>query len=161
MEPTGTARASGTTRNTGAAGPGRANRSAGTCRGLTGANFAFNNVAQPFTGLAYQLELTKHFVQGSYAHIATVELESPAFFQGDTFYRWDCQMRDAGGNVIGAAVQANPVGTSDPGQGTLTMTGGTVIGANGGDVTIRSGTSNGGGEKLGVQMLTFQVGGFF
>ena len=105
---------------------------------------------------------SKHLDAGSYAIVATANIEALGKFAGgDAIWDDECELH-SGAGVIGGATDRRVVPTLDEVKISLSMNGGAQIAAGGGDVSLWC-RSQGGGS-VGVtdaQMMVTRIAGFF
>jgi hypothetical protein len=122
--------------------------------------FAGSNGQRNFVEADVYIQVaTKHLDEGSYALVATADVETDTPFAGDKLTSYDCQIRNGTDFVGGSGTrlftpEEQSVNTS------ISMNGGAFLAAGGGDVSLWCRSQDGSGRVSG-QIMIMKVAGFF
>lgn len=156
--PAGPTGAQGVAGPAGPAGPPGAQGAPGAA-GISTATFGFGGETEVEGDDTLTKVASKNLGAGAWAIVATVNSSSYFPFGGDGVNAdFGCQLRN-GSDVIGSATDRRLIPNVDNVKRSLTMNGGALIGAAGGEVSVWC-FSQVGGKVDGTQMMLLQVGGF-
>ena len=103
---------------------------------------------------------SKHLDAGSYAVVATANIDTALPFGGDIIDDIGCQLRNGTG-VIGGATDRRPVPNDDEDKVSLSMNGGAEVPAGGLDVSLWCFAQGGDALLADAQMMIIRIAGFF
>ena len=131
--------------------------------GVSQVTFAGNVFTLPSgaggNGLLTQV-LSKNLPEGNWAIVATANIQpGPGNFGGDRILTSSCELHNSGGAFIGGATDRRVLPGDDSVNATLSMNGGAVIPAAGGQVSLWCLAQL--GAFGNAQMMIMRVGGFF